>query len=144
MSELLSRVLTLQPHRLYSLWNSLGQNTGVGSLSLLQEIFPTQGWNRLQDCRQILYQLSHKGSPRILEWVAFPFSSGSSWPRDLTRVSLIAGGFFTNWAIREAPNYTNWCVNHFSRMYCMQKTSSTIYKICLSVYKGSLPHHRRI
>ena len=144
MSELLSRVLTLQPHRLYSPWNSLGQNTGVGSLSLLQEIFPTQGWNRLQDCRQILYQLSHKGSPRILEWVAFPFSSGSSWPRDLTRVSLIAGGFFTNWAIREAPNYTNWCVNHFSRMYCMQKTSSTIYKICLSVYKGSLPHHRRI
>ena len=35
----------------------------------------------------------------ILEWVAFPFSSGSSWPRDPTRVSCIAGGFFTNWAI---------------------------------------------
>ena len=52
-------------------WNSPGQNTGVGSLSLLQGIFPTQGsspglphW--------------HKGSPRILEWVAYPFSSGSS------------------------------------------------------------------
>ena len=39
---------------------------------------------------------------RILEWVAFPFSSGSSHPRDWTQVSLIAGGFFTNWAIREA------------------------------------------
>ena len=41
-----------------------------------------------------------KGSPRILEWVAYPFSSGSSWPRNRTRVSCIAGGFFTNWAIQ--------------------------------------------
>ena len=46
-------------------WNSPGQNTGVGSLSLLQEIFPTQGLNPdLSHCRQILYQLSHKGSPQ--------------------------------------------------------------------------------
>ena len=37
---------------------------------------------------------------RILEWVAYPFSRGSSWPRNQTRVSYIAGGFFTNWAIR--------------------------------------------
>ena len=44
-------------------WNSPGQNTGVGSLSLLQGIFPTQRSNpRLPHCRQILYQLSHKGS----------------------------------------------------------------------------------
>ena len=53
-------------------------------------------------CRRILYQLSHKGSPRILEWVAYPFSSGSSQPRNRTQVSCIAGGFFTNWAIRKA------------------------------------------
>ena len=39
---------------------------------------------------------------RILEWVAIPFSRGSSWPRDWTRVSCIAGGFFTVWAPREA------------------------------------------
>ena len=39
---------------------------------------------------------------RILEWVPYPFSRGSSWPRDLTQVSFIAGGFFTNWATREA------------------------------------------
>ena len=32
---------------------------------------------------------------RILEWVAMPFSRGSSQPRDLTQVSYIAGGFFT-------------------------------------------------
>ena len=56
-----------------------GQNTGVGSLSLLQGIFPTQGSSPgLLHQRRILYQLSHKGSPRILECVAYPFSSGSS------------------------------------------------------------------
>ena len=47
-------------------------------------------------------QLNHKRSSSILQWVAYPFSSGSSWPRNWTRVSCIAGGFFTNWAIREA------------------------------------------
>ena len=42
--------------------NSPGQNTGVGGLSLLQGIFPTQGSNPgLPHCRRILYQLSHKG-----------------------------------------------------------------------------------
>ena len=62
---------SLQPHGLCSPWNSLGQNIGVGSLSLLQGIFPTQGSNRgLSHCRQILYQLIHLRSPRILEWVA--------------------------------------------------------------------------
>ena len=48
---------------LYSPWNSPGQNTRVGSLSLLQGIFPNQGLNPgLLHCRQILYQLSQKGS----------------------------------------------------------------------------------
>ena len=64
---------------LQTLWNSPGKNTGVVSLSLLQGIFPTQGSNPgLPHCGWILYQLSHKGSPRILEWVAYPFSNGSS------------------------------------------------------------------
>ena len=64
---------SLRPHGLYSPWNSPGQNTGVGSLSLLQGIFPTQGSNPgLLHCRQILYQLSHHGSPRILEWQPIP------------------------------------------------------------------------
>ena len=78
-------------------WNSPGQNSGMGSLSLLQGIFPTQGSNPgLPHFRQILYQLSHKGNPRILEWVAYPISSGSSRPRNQTGVSCITGGFFTN------------------------------------------------
>ena len=60
-------------------WNSLGQNTGVGSISLLQGIFPTQELNRgLLHYRQILHHLSHQESPRTLEWVAYPFSRGSS------------------------------------------------------------------
>ena len=63
---------SLGPHGLYSPWNSPGQNTGVGSLLLLQMIFPTQGLNPgLLHCRRILYQLSHQGNlavqPNILQ-----------------------------------------------------------------------------
>ena len=81
------------------------RNTGVGSVSLLYQIFPTQesSWGLLH-CRQILYQLNYQFSSvtqscpilcdcmenivhgilqaRILEWVACPFSSGSTRPRD--------------------------------------------------------------
>ena len=57
---------SLWPHGLYSPWDSPGQNTGVGNLSLLQGIFPTQGSNPgLPRCRQILYQLSHQGNPKL-------------------------------------------------------------------------------
>ena len=56
---------SLQPHGLYNPWNSPGQNTGVGSLSLIQAIFPTQELNRdLLHCRRTLYQLSYQGSCR--------------------------------------------------------------------------------
>ena len=58
---------SLRHHGLYRPWNTPGQHTGVGSRSLRQGIFPTQGLNPgLQHCRQILYKLSHKGSPIIL------------------------------------------------------------------------------
>ena len=86
--------------------NSPGQNIGMGSLPLLQGIFPTQGSDPgLAHCGRILYQLSQKGIPGILEWVSYSFSGRSSPPRNQTRVSCIAGGFFTNWAIREAHAY---------------------------------------
>ena len=139
---------SLWPRGLYSPWNSPGQNTGVGSLSLLQGIFLTQELNwGLPHSRQILYRLSYQGSPKhqfftlsllygpaltsiheseshpvmtgslrrhglysprtsvgqILEWVALPFSSGSSQPREWTQVSCIAGIFFTSWGTREVP-----------------------------------------
>ena len=106
---------SLWPHGICSPWNSLGQNPRVSSLFLPQGIFPTQGSNPgLPHFRQILYQLSHKGSPRILEWVDYPFSSGSSWPRSQTGVSCITGGFFSNWAIRDAPDGKSWMI-HCSR-----------------------------
>ena len=74
----------------------------MGNLSLLQGIFPTQGLNPGPLLLQaILYHLSHQGSPRILEQVAYPFSRGSSRPRKRTGVSGVAGGFFTSWATRE-------------------------------------------
>jgi len=74
------------------LGDSPGKNTGVGCHALLQGIFPMQGWNPgFPHCGQILYQLSHQGGPRILEWVACPFFRGSSQPRNQTGVSCIAG-----------------------------------------------------
>ena len=87
---------SLQPPGLCSPWNAPGQNTRVGSLCLLPGNLPNPG---LLHCRWNLYQLSHRGSPRIVAWVAYPFSSGSSQPRNWTGISCIAGGFFTNWAI---------------------------------------------
>ena len=92
---------SLWPQGLYSPWNCPGQNTGVGRLPLLQGIFPTQA-----SCITggFFYQLSHKRSPRILAWVAYSFSSGSSQPRNQSRVSCITGGFFTRWDIREDIN----------------------------------------
>ena len=99
-----SRVqLSVIPWTIQSIEFSRPGENGVSSLSLLQGIFPTQGLNPgVLNCRWILYQLSHKGSPRILEWVVYPFSSGSPWPRNRTRVSCIAARFFTNWALKEA------------------------------------------
>ena len=94
----------LQPHRLYSPQNSPGQNTGVGSLSLFQGIFPTQGWSPgLLHGTQILYQMSHQRRPRILEQVTYPFSSRSSKPRNQTRVSCDAGRFFPNFSYQGSP-----------------------------------------
>ena len=87
---------------------SPGQNPGVGSVSLLQGIFPTRRSNLgLPHFGWILYQLSRKGSPRILQWVAYPFCSGSSRPRNRTRVSCTGGGFFTQLSgkpMREGPS----------------------------------------
>ena len=104
---------SLQLHELHSPWNSSGQNTEFGSLSLLQGIFSTKRSNSgFPHCRLILYQLSHKGSARILEWLDYPFSSRSSQSRNQTRVSCIAGGFFTNWAIREVQYIQLWPISN--------------------------------
>ena len=68
---------------IYSPWNSPDQNTGVGSLSLLQRIFPTQGSNPgLLHCRQILYQLSHRETQKY--WNGQPIPS----PADLSNPGI--------------------------------------------------------
>ena len=72
--------------------DSPSKTTGVHCHGLLQGIFPTQESNPgLLHCRKILYSLSCQGSPWILEWVAYPFFRGSSWPRNQIGVSWIAG-----------------------------------------------------
>ena len=74
-------------------WQGVGYENLFNNLirihSLLQGIFLTQGLNLgFLHCRQILYRLSHQGSPRILEWVAFSFSRGSFWSRNLGSCAL--------------------------------------------------------
>ena len=62
--------------------------------------------------------------PRILKWVAFPFSRGSSQTRDWTQVSHIAGGFFTSWATREALRILEWVAYPFSS-WCSRPKNRT-------------------
>ena len=69
--------------------DSPGKNTGVGCHALLQGIFPTKGLNPgLPHCKQILYCLSHQGSPKILEWVAYSISRGGFLTQESNRVLL--------------------------------------------------------
>ena len=91
--------------------DSPGKNTGVGCHALPSPgDLPNPGIQlRSLHRRGILYHLSHQGSPRTLEWVAYLFSRGSSRPRHPTGISCIAGKFFTNWAIRKAHLVTKSC-----------------------------------
>ena len=74
---------SLRLHELYSPWNSPGQNTGIGSHSLLRGIFPTQGSKPgLPHCRWILYQLSPREAQEYWSRVVYPFSRGSSQTRN--------------------------------------------------------------
>ena len=102
--------------------DSPGKNTGVGCHALPSPgDLPNPGIQlRSLHRRGILYHLSHQGSPRTLEWVAYLFSRGSSCPRNRTRVSCIAGGFFTSWASREAttPRPTQCAIQQHSFYGC--------------------------
>ena len=91
-------------------------------LYLLQGIFPTQGSNPgLLHRRQILSQLNHKGTPRILEWVAYPFSCGSSQPRNRTGVSCTAADFLPT-ELSGKPRLLNNCL--VSQTLLIQTSSS--------------------
>ena len=111
---------SLQPHDLYSPWNCPDQNTGVGSLSVLQGIFPTQeSYLGLLYCRQILYQLSYQGSP--------PFTLAPLKRKHLVRnlIKYVEGLFEGNYKtlMREIKELNKW--RHFSWkpvLYVIKKT----------------------
>ena len=103
---------SLRPHGLCSPWNSLGQNTGVGSLSLLQRIFPIQGSNpALPHCRQTLYQLSHIISYKFLLDPMCPCSPISSHFRGLFSRHLGLPWWLRWWRIHlqcRRPGFSPW------------------------------------
>ena len=91
----------LEPSRLLCPWGFSRQEYWSG-LPCPPGDLPNPGIKlRSPTLRWILYCLCYQGSPRILEWVAYPFSRESSWPRNGTRVSCIAGRFFTSWTAKE-------------------------------------------
>ena len=142
---------SLQPHGLWLPGFSVhgifpDKNTGVGSCSLLQGIFPIQGSNPgLSHCRWILNQLSHQGSPRILAWsgdyspvlahglqelshmgLVSPQHVGSSQIRDQTHFPCVGRQILYHWATREAPQMTKfWLQNSYkcSKELILKRTS---------------------
>ena len=97
-------------HQALCPWGFSGQEYWSGLLCLPPGDLPNPGiepWSPA--LRWILYHLSNQESPRILEWIAYPFSKGSFLPRNQTRVCCIAGGFFTRWATREALYLSKSC-----------------------------------
>ena len=115
--------------------DSPGKNTGVGCHAFLQGVFPTQvSKPGPPHCRWILCKLSHQGSPRTLEWVAYPFSRGSSHSRNWTGFFCIAGRFFTSWVPREAHIYVHiysywviWVLYIFWTLTCYQINDLQIF-----------------
>ena len=123
---------SLQPHELYSPWNSPGQNTGVSSHALLRRIFPTQGLNPgLLHCKWILLPAEPEGKPSIYQI--------TTWPCNPTPVNIARE--------KHAPNDT--CTPMFTAaLFTIGKTwkrpkypsiESWIKKI--HVYKGILLNH---
>ena len=114
------------------LGDSPGKNIGVGFHALLQVIFPTQGSNPgLPNCRWIVYYLSHQGSPRILEWVAYLPNS----------LSVLQGIFLTqelNWGLLHCRRilyqlsyqgmFSNFSISSFSKIFFLKPLLSMVEK----------------
>ena len=78
------------------------KNTGVGAYIFFRRSSQPRNWTGVSCIAGgFFYQLSHKGSPQILEWVSYPFSSNFSQSRNWTGVSCIVGRFIISWATRE-------------------------------------------
>ena len=116
--------------------DSLGKNIGVGFHVLLQGIFPTQGSNPgLPRCRWILCCLSNPWSSRILEWVAYPFSMGTSQTRNQTGVSCITDRFFTSQATTEDLIYS-WVQLKlmYTQLHALLSNPSSTVKLLRAMY----------
>ena len=84
-------------------------------------------------CEHMYYTVHGILQARILEWVAFPFSRGSSQPRDWTQVSHTTGGFFTIWATKEALGIWSLC-QIFSHV-CSYSLNIDYYGFCIYKFK---------
>ena len=92
----------------------------------------------LPHCRQILYQLSHQGSARILEWAACLFFRGSSWPRGWTGVFCIAGGFLTSGDTRDSLRSCKNSTYNFHLCFRQISISLIFYILPLLLYCFSM------
>ena len=95
----------MEEAQIQDLWRGEGPGSRVGWRALGMEGVVKVAQSCPTLCDPMVCTVHWILQTRILEWVAFPFSRGSSQPRDQTQVSHIAGGFFTSWATREAQEY---------------------------------------
>ena len=110
----------LQPQGLYRTWNSPDQNTRVGSLSLLQGNLPNPGIEPRSPTLQVdPLPAELPGKPENIGVDSLPLLQRSSWLRNQTGVSCVAGRFFTHWALREA-------LAHFGKSFL--KTFSFVWQ----------------
>ena len=101
----------------------LNSTTPLGFIYTVSEVKVTQLCPTLYDPMDCI--LAWILQARILEWVAFPFSRGSSQPRDGTQVSHIAGRFLTSWTTREALYIHRYLLNHYFIKITEQLNSTT-------------------
>ena len=135
-SESHSVVSDSGPHGLNSPWNSPGQNTGVGSPSLLQGIFPTQGWNLgLLHFRIFSTSWATREAQEYWSgWLQHIFPSPAYLPDP--EMKLEAGRFFTNWATREALIYFQLEKKlNIGNKLCIEKDTKISFK-----KKGGIEH----
>ena len=105
-------------------WDSRNSSQNKSHLLISDKVKVKATQSCLTLCNPIDYTVHEPLQAKILEWVAYPFSRGSSRPRDRTGVCCIAGRFFTNWAIREALISDNLSLN--DQLTCWALTSCQV------------------
>ena len=88
-------------------------------------------------CNPMDYSVHENLQARILEWIAFPSSKGSSQPRDWTQVSCIAGSFFISWATREAQNTGVGSLSLLQWIFLTQESNQSLLHCRLVLYQLS-------